>query len=337
MPSSHANRCLQRLGGHLLPAGAGAGRPASRTAAAASGSSSSFATPTVELRDGLQMPIFGLGVFQMSHPITGELIAGQTTEACAAALGLGYELIDTAQGYSNEEEVGDALKGRDRSSVFVVTKLTGANHGPDLPEVSLRESLSKLGHAAVDCFLVHNPNGKDCVATWRAMLALKAKGLAKSVGVSNFGVDQLRGLAAAGLELPEVNQIELHCWLQQRELVQFCEAHHIVLMGYRPTANGFKFGNQANEELITTKMAPVEDIARKLGKTAAQVAIRWSVQKGFVTIPKTVTPSRMVENLGVLQMPPLTSADMAALDAMESGLHTAGASRAAFVPWGEVK
>lgn len=203
----------------------------------------------VSLRSGLKMPLFGLGVFQMSKPFDGrDDEAGECTAACNAALDLGYQLIDTAQGYNNEEEVGAALKGRPRDSVFVVTKLTGANHGAARTIPSLRESLERLNLDYVDCFLVHNPKGGLLVETWQEMLKAKALGLALSVGVSNFGVEQLQGLSEAGLELPEVNQIELHCWLQQPQLVDYCVRNGIALMGYRPTANGFRFGMQQQSD-----------------------------------------------------------------------------------------
>jgi diketogulonate reductase-like aldo/keto reductase len=236
----------------------------------------------------------------MSKPFDGrDETAGECAAACVAALDMGYRLIDTAQGYSNEDEVGAALAGRARSSFFVVTKLAGANHGRELTTTSLRGSLAKLGLAQVDCFLIHNPRGGKLIETWKAMLECKALGLARSVGVSNFGVEQLQGLAHAGLALPEVNQVELHVWLQQPALVQYCEANHIALMGYRPTANGFRFGMTETGD-VSTKLRVLEKIAAAKQKTVAQIAIRWSVQRGFVTIPKTVRPERLAENAEVM-------------------------------------
>ena len=304
-------------------------------APAARGASPPPLDATVTLRDGIEMPIFGLGVFQMTHPFDGrDEAVGECTAACNAALDMGYRLIDTAQGYSNEDEVGAALAGRARDSFFVVTKLTGANHGRERTIASLRESLTALGLDQVDCFLIHNPRGGKLIETWKAMLECKALGLARSVGVSNFGVEQLEGLATEGLAPPEVNQVELHPWLQQPALVEYCEQHHIALMGYRPTANGFRFGMTETGD-VSAKLPVLERIAATNNKTVAQIAIRWSVQRGFITIPKTVRPERLAENAAVLDWE-LSESEMEALDELDEVLHTSGASQAEYVPWPEV-
>ena len=191
---------------------------------------------TVTLRSGRTMPLFGLGVFQMSHPFDDRPDeAGECAKATAAAIGLGYRLIDTAQGYGNEDEVGQALRqaGPAADDVFLVTKLHHTTHGRDQVHAQLRESLEKLGRSSVDLYLIHNPKGGMLLETWAAMLEAKRQGLALSVGVSNFGLEQMEALASSGLELPEVNQIELHPWLAQPELVAFCQRHQIQVMGYR--------------------------------------------------------------------------------------------------------
>jgi diketogulonate reductase-like aldo/keto reductase len=174
------------------------------------------------------MPMFGLGVF-LSEP------GDETRVASELALANDYIMIDTAQGYDNEQSVGEAIKDKDRSSLFIVTKLAGDNHGAEGVRTSIRESLEKLGTDYVDLFLIHNPRGLDVLETWEAMLEVKAQGLARAVGVSNFGVSHLKALKAAGLEMPEVNQVELHCWHQQTLLVKYHATENIATMGYCPS------------------------------------------------------------------------------------------------------
>ena len=171
----------------------------------------------------LRRPAFGLGVF-LSEP------GGEAQSACEIALANEYIMIDTAQGYDNETDVGGALKGKDRSSIFVVTKLAGENHSSAAVHSSIKESLEKLGTDYVDLFLIHNPRGENCLETWAAMLEVKAAGQARAVGVSNFGVAHLKMLKAEGLEMPEVNQVELHPWHQQRLLVDYHATEGIATM-----------------------------------------------------------------------------------------------------------
>ena len=171
----------------------------------------------------LRRPAFGLGVF-LSEP------GGEAQSACEIALANEYIMIDTAQGYDNETDVGGALKGKDRSSIFVVTKLAGENHSSAAVHSSIKESLEKLGTDYVDLFLIHNPRGENCLETWAAMLEVKAAGQARAVGVSNFGVAHLKMLKAEGLEMPEVNQVEPHPWHQQRLLVDYHATEGIATM-----------------------------------------------------------------------------------------------------------
>ena len=163
--------------------------------------------------------------------------------------------------------------------------------------------------------------------------------MALGPGVSNFGLGQMEALASSGLELPEVNQIELHPWLQQPELVAFCQRHQIQVMGYRPTANGFRFGMALEDPVLAQRrMLVVQRIAERHGKTAAQIAIKWSAQLGYVTIPKTVTTSRMVENAeAVSDSWSLSNEEMAELAGLDEGLHTLGASEGQHIPWALVE
>ena len=257
---------LRNLGSHL-------------TATAASQPEDLSLSSLVTLRDGVKMPMFGLGTYLSE-------MGGECLEACTAALGMGYVMLDTANMYNNEAEVGASLAGRDRSDVFIVTKHSG-EHGRASTLAAIDESLNKLGLEYVDLYLIHNPKGGKCLETWQAMLDIKASGKARAVGVSNFGLKHLKGIKEAGLELPEVNQIELHCWLQQKELTAYCEHEKITVMGYCPLARTKRFKDSA-----------LLSIAELLGKTEAQIAIRWSIQSGFITIPNSSTASRIAQNAG---------------------------------------
>eukprot|EP00930_Biecheleria_cincta_P015022 TRINITY_DN12673_c0_g1_i1.p1 TRINITY_DN12673_c0_g1~~TRINITY_DN12673_c0_g1_i1.p1 ORF type:complete len:541 (-),score=69.04 TRINITY_DN12673_c0_g1_i1:70-1692(-) len=183
---------------------------------------------TITLRNGQQMPRLGLGTWQASS-------GGECLQAVHAALANGCHLVDTAAAYKNEEDVGKALKTVSRNSVFLVTKLQSREHGNRVKVLAaLRASLARLGVEYVDLYLMHSPSGGDVLETWDALCHARDLGLAKSVGVSNFSIAQLEGLLAAGRELPEVNQIELHPWLQQRRTTEWCDAHGVAVMAYSP-------------------------------------------------------------------------------------------------------
>lgn len=292
---------------------------ASSTApAAAAGFGSDIALDTlVRLRSGMQMPQFGLGTFLAE---TG----GQCLTACEHALDMEYIMLDTAAMYNNEEEVGASLAGRDRSKIFVVTKLMPEDHGTQNTAKALEASLAKLGLDYVDLYLIHNPKGGKCIETWQAMLAIKAAGKAKVVGVSNFGVSHLQGLKDAGLEMPEVNQVELHIWGQQKQMVAFCKAEDIAVMGYCPLARVKRFG--------ATGLAP---LAKMLGKTEAQLCIRWSLQMGFITIPKSTTPKRIAENADVFGWQ-LDHEALTAIGSLDEGFKASGSVNSQDLPWAEV-
>ena len=284
---------------------------------------SQLARVTVKLRSGAAMPIFGLGTWAMAEK-------DECTNACAAALAAGYRLLDTATMYENEAEVGAALAESEvaRDEVFVVSKLKGGDHGAEAPRDALDLSLAKLRLDHLDLWLMHSPAGADVVATWRAMLALRDAGKCRAVGVSNFGVAQLKQLAACGLEAPEVNQIELHPWLQQRPTVEYCRANGIVTMGYamrcpfrrtrsphqRPigvaparspgvrTVHAASLGRYC--PLARTKQfgaTALAALAAEAGRSEAELALRWCVQSGHVTIPKSKSAERIVANAACLE------------------------------------
>lgn len=241
------------------------------------------------------MPKFGIGVYQ----------AKETDAAVTAAVKHGYRLIDTAQFYQNEDMVGKAVhnSGVPREELFIVTKLW--NNGADSCRKTFKQSLTNLGLDYVDLYLIHSPtNGGRVVETYKVMLELQKQGLIRSVGVSNFGIHHIKGLMDAGLPKPAVNQIELHPWQQKRDIVDYCRQNDIVVMGYSPMVKGQRFGDKTLVQL-----------AKKNKKSEAQIMIRWSVQKGFITIPKSSKPERIVENSDVFDWS-LDQADMDLLDSM---------------------
>ncbi|CAE7438296.1 unnamed protein product [Symbiodinium natans] len=235
----------------------------------------------LRLRRGLRMPQLGLG--------SGGLEGREGREAIAAALRAGYRLIDTALYYRTEKEIaaGIRLAGLSRSEVFISTKVLQKAHASNAQvRESLKESLKNLGSNYVDLYLIHNPRAGRIKEVWALLLQLRDEGLARAVGVSNFGIAQLEGLREAGLELPEVNQIEVHCWRQLPEVTAYHERHGIATMTMAPLARGRMFGH-----------SDLAKMAEELGRSEAELAIRWSLQKGFVPIPKSINSRRILQNM----------------------------------------
>lgn len=252
---------------------------------------------TVRLNDGMPMPLFGLGLYQAETGSVAE-------DATIFALRNGYRLLDTAQIYGNEADVGRAVRnsGIAREDIFVVSKVFTTNHGYSRTVESVNASLERLQMDYVDLFLIHSPYGGYNVETYQALLDLKAKGFIRSVGVSNFEIQHLEGLKEAGLPTPAVNQIELHPFQRRDRLVHYCQDHDIAIMGYSPLARTYKLNDP-----------DVLDLANKYQKTPAQIMIRWSVQKGYITIPKSTRSERILENANVFDFS-LTYEDMKILD-----------------------
>ncbi|MEU6391001.1 aldo/keto reductase [Streptomyces sp. NPDC046939] len=262
--------------------------------------------PTVTLNNGVTMPQLGFGVFQVPDD--------ETTAAVATALEAGYRSIDTAAIYGNERGVGRALaeSGIAREELFVTTKLWNADQGYDTTLAAFDASLDKLGLDHVDLYLIHWPTpARDLYAdTWRALEKLYADGRARAIGVSNFQPAHLERLLAEGSVVPAVNQIELHPGLQQRELRDFHARHGIVTEAWSPLAQGAVLKDEA-----------VTAIAARHGKSPAQVVLRWHLQIGNVVIPKSVTETRIRENLDVFDFE-LSADELAALAATDRGLRT---------------
>jgi 2,5-diketo-D-gluconate reductase A len=261
--------------------------------------------PAVELNDGQAIPQLGFGVFQIDP--------SETARAVGLALDAGYRHIDTAQMYGNERQVGEAIRGSglDRADVFVTSKLSNAAHRPDDARRAFEGTLSALGVDYVDLFLIHWPlptlYDGDFVSTWETLAEFRRDGRARSIGVSNFQVAHLERLAAETTVVPAVNQIELHPRFHNADVDRHGRAHGIVTEAWSPIAQG-----RALEEPV------IRRIAEGLGKTPAQVVLRWHVDRGNVVFPKSTTPSRIQENLALFDFE-LEPADAAAIDALDRG------------------
>ena len=285
-------------------------------AAIAAGEMAPLSTDSkVKLRRGSEMPLFGLGTWLSEGD-------GTCCTAVKAAIQCGYKLIDTATMYKNERDVGAGLK--ESEGIYVVSKLQPADHGREKTLAAIDQTLADLQLAKLDCWLMHSPTGGNVVETWKAMLEARDAGKCVSVGVSNVGPAQLDALAAAGLELPEVNQFEMHVFNQQKEAVDYCRAHGIVVMSYCPLARCKLFGQTGLTKL-----------AERLGKSEAALCIRWLLQKGIVTIPKSSNEERIKANAAVFEFA-LSEEEMAEMDALEQGFFASNAVKAMWKPWEEV-
>jgi 2,5-diketo-D-gluconate reductase A len=260
--------------------------------------------PNIRLNNGVQIPQFGFGVFQIEP--------SRTAEAVRMAFDAGYRHIDTAQGYGNEEGVGQAVResGLPRDELFVTTKLINNRHGHDEAIAALDESLQKLGLDYVDLYLIHwpRPHADRYVETWRAFEKILSDGKARSIGVSNFQVPHLERLATETGTVPAVNQIELHPLLQQSQLRDYHREHGIATEAWSPIGKG---GDLLREERLVS-------LGDKYGKSPAQIVLRWQIQLDNIVFPKSVTPSRIRENIDVFDFE-LSDDDMATIGELDSG------------------
>lgn len=257
----------------------------------------------VRLNNGIEMPIFGLGVFRAE--------AGKETQkAVEHALEVGYRHIDTAWMYGNEKDVGKAIKesGISREEIFVTTKLWNDHHGYDAALKAFDESLNNLGIEYIDLYLIHWPVPEKRLLSWKALENIYNERRAKAIGISNYTTDHLRELDKESLITPTVNQIEFSPFLYQKELHEFCKNNNIQLEAYSPLTKGRKFENPT-----------LKDIAKKYSKTPAQVLIRWVLQHDIVVIPKSANPKRIEENSNVFDFE-LDDGDMEKLDSLNEDL-----------------
>lgn len=259
----------------------------------------------VRLRSGALLPRIGLGVFRAAR---GE----ETRQAVHAALRLGYRHIDTARVYGNEADVAAALRdsGVPRGEVFLTTKLWNDDQGYDQTLRAFDAALSRMAVDYVDLFLLHWPVPGKRLQSWRALEKLQQEGRARAIGVSNFMVHHLEELLAHAKVLPDVNQIEVSPFLQQREVRAFCASSGIVVEAYSPLTKGVRLRHPA-----------VLAVASAVQRTPAQVLLRWALSRELVVLPKSTRPERLAENAALLDFT-LPPAELARLDALEEGLVT---------------
>jgi 2,5-diketo-D-gluconate reductase A len=240
--------------------------------------------PLFTLNDGRAQPQLGLGVWQTPQDVAAEVVK--------TAIQAGYRSVDTAAIYGNERGVGEGLKagGVARDELFVTTKVWNENQGFDATLTAFDKSLGRLGLESVDLYLIHWPAPKKglYVETWKALVQLKEEGRAKSIGVSNFQPEHLQKIIDETGVTPAVNQVELHPSFQQRALREFHATHGIHTESWSPLGQGKQLDDPV-----------VGEIAARHGRTPAQVVIRWHLDCGLIVIPKSVTPSRIVENFQV--------------------------------------
>ena len=261
--------------------------------------------PNITLNNGNTIPQLGFGVFQITP--------ADTAAAVRSALDIGYRHIDTAEMYGNEKEVGEAIRtsGIDRDEIYVTSKLNNSFHEPDAARKAFETTLSDLGLDHIDLFLIHWPlptrYGGDYVSTWNTMIEFAQEGRSTSVGVSNFQVGHLERLAAETSLVPAVNQIEVHPYFGNEAVRKYNKDHGIVTEAWSPIAQGDVLGDPV-----------VGEIAKRVGKTTAQVVLRWHVQRGDVIFPKSVTTKRIRENFAIFDFE-LDSDAMSAIDGLDKG------------------
>mmetsp|Transcript_23194 Transcript_23194/g.34020 ORF Transcript_23194/g.34020 Transcript_23194/m.34020 type:complete len:319 (-) Transcript_23194:92-1048(-) len=245
---------------------------------------------TIKLNDNRHIPLFGLGVYRSRKGL-------ETYNAVLTALRMGYRHIDTAERYENEEDVGKAVRdflkesGLQRSHLWITTKLWPNGRSYSDVRTALYNSLEKLGLDYVDLYLIHSPNDiKNRVDQWKALVHAQQDGLAMSIGVSNYGTHHLQEILDRSEVKPSVNQIELSPFHPRTELVDYCRSHNIIPEAYSPLTKG--------QKLVDPKVVA---LSTKYGATPAQLLIQWCIQKEFITIPKSVNPLRIKENIDTLK------------------------------------
>jgi 2,5-diketo-D-gluconate reductase A len=261
--------------------------------------------PAIELNDGAHIPQLGFGVFQIKPE--------KTAAAVKTALGIGYRHIDTAEMYGNEREVGQGIleAGLDRTGVFITSKLNNSFHKPDDARRAFDRTLSLLNSDYVDLFLIHWPlptlYGGDFVSTWRVLEEFAADGRARSIGVSNFQPAHLDRLAKESATVPAVNQVEIHPYFANEEVRAYGREHGIATEAWSPIAQGKVLGDPT-----------IERIANAVGKSPAQVVLRWHIQRGDIVFPKSVSPDRMKSNFELFDFE-LDGDDMTVISALDAG------------------
>ncbi|MEG0359589.1 MAG: aldo/keto reductase [Anaerorhabdus sp.] len=257
---------------------------------------------TIQLNNGINMPGIGLGVFQVENDATAEIVKN--------AIEVGYRSIDTAAIYGNEAGVGEGIKQAlatmdlKREDLFITSKVWNAGLSYDETVAAYEESLQKLGLEYLDLYLIHWPGKNKYVESWRALEDLYKAGKIKAIGVCNFNISHLQDLLKTARVTPVINQVEFHPRLQQVELRAFCKEHNIQLEAWAPLMQGGLLEDST-----------IAEIAKKYGKSISQVILRWDIQNGVVTIPKTVSKERMVQNASIFDFS-LTEEELQIINAM---------------------
>ena len=261
--------------------------------------------PNIELNDGRSIAQLGFGVFQIEPD--------QTAEAVAYALKVGYRHIDTAEMYRNERGVAEGIRaaGVNRGDVYITSKLNNGDHAPDDARAAFDRTLSELESDYVDLFLIHWPlptlYDGDFVSTWSVLEEFKRDGRARSIGVSNFEAEHLQRVIDECEIVPAVNQIELHPYFQNAEVRAFDEEHGIATEAWSPIAQG---------EVLDDPV--IKEIAQSVGKTPAQVVLRWHIQHGNIVFPKSTTPERIEENFHIFDFE-LDDDQIEQIDSLDKG------------------
>ena len=259
----------------------------------------------VKLNNGVKMPWLGLGVFESEE-------GAEVENAVLAALANGYRSIDTAAMYHNEKGVGNAIKasGIPRDEIFVTTKVWNSDQGYRSTFEAFEKSMNKLDLGYVDLYLIHWPKGKKSIDTWKAMEELYKRGKIHAIGVSNFLVHHLEDFLPHCQVFPTVNQVEFHPQLIQPELLEYCKTKDIQMEAWSPIMKG-----------KVNKIPLLQQLSSKYGKSPVQIVLRWDIQKGVVTIPKSARPERIISNADIFDFE-ISSEDMKKIDALDSNNRT---------------
>ncbi|SOD98734.1 aldo/keto reductase [Blastococcus haudaquaticus] len=272
--------------------------------------------PAYTLNNGVQLPVVGFGVFQAAPE--------QTVAAVSTALEAGYRHIDTAAGYGNEREVGEAIRrsGVDRSEVFLETKVWISDYGYDETLHAFDKSAAKLGVDQIDLLILHQPLPSEFERTmdaYRALERLLADGKVRAIGVSNFMAEHLDRLLAETSVVPAVNQVEVHPYFRQSAVLAANAENGILSQAWSPIGGITFYPGWGEDRKSVLADATIGEIAAAHGKSPAQVMLRWHLQQGRQVIPKSVTPSRIAANLDVFGFD-LTADQLTAIDALDTGV-----------------
>jgi len=303
-----------------------------------------MSVPTTKFNNGNEFPLFGLGTWK-SKP-------QEVTEAVKCAIDIGYRHIDCAHIYQNEHEVGAAIAAKvaegvvKREDLYITSKLWNTFHRPESVEPALKVTLKNLGLDYLDLYLIHWPFGfkegdslfplsadntlelseYDFVDTWKAMEAVCKKGLVKSIGISNFNKKQIERLLEVATIVPVTNQVESSPYLNQKKLIDFCKSKGITITAYSPLGSPDR-PNPKPTDPVLLEDPKFKAIAEKYKKTPAQIVLRYQVQRGLITIPKSVTKSRIAENFNIFDFQ-LSADDMKHIDTFDCNGRTCGFAEA---------